>query len=231
MIIADEMSMIGANMLYDIHKRLSEIKFGCTEPFGGLGFLLVGDLMQLKPVRAKPVYDKPNNIKSAILWDSSDNLFNSCEAVVLKVNKRQGENNPWTDCLNRIRTTPSGELLPKEDLDLLFSRKTLNFCKNFDEAAHVFYTNKAVDSYNYKKLYQLPHPIVSIRAEKSGGPDGYKPEITDTGLIADTPFKDVLDIKIGSKVMIVFNISIIDSLVNGQMGTIIDIIYLSLIHI
>ena len=78
MIIIDEMSMIGSDMLYDIHKRLSEIRFGSLEPFGGLGLLLVGDLMQLKAIKAKQIYEKPVAPKNALIWESDDNLFNKC---------------------------------------------------------------------------------------------------------------------------------------------------------
>ena len=215
-------------MLYDIHRRLIELKFGCTEPFGGVGLLLVGDLMQLKPVQQKEIYAKPIESKNRALFDSEDNLWNLMETVVLKVNKRQGEGNPWTDCLNNIRTITNGELLEMKDMELLQSRKISNFpYKNFELCAHTFFRNEDVDNHNYKRLYELPHKLISIKAENSGGPQGYKPEISKNGLVADSQFRDILDIKIGAKIMIVFNIDVLDSLVNGQMGYIIDIVYTS----
>ena len=48
-IIMDEMSMISADMLYNIHSRLCEI-FVSEDPFAGKAILLVGDLLQLQPV-------------------------------------------------------------------------------------------------------------------------------------------------------------------------------------
>ena len=218
--------MIGADPFYDIHKRLVELQFGSTEPFGGVGLLLVGDLMQLKPVQQREIYKEPLQSKNKALFDSEDNLWNLMETIVLKVNKRQGDNNPWTDCLNRIRTVTNGELLPMEDMELLQSRKTTNYPdKNFELCAHVYFTNEAVNLHNYKRLYALPQDLKTIKAETSGGPKGYNPTISKNDLVDDTQFRNTLDIKIGAKVMIVFNIDVLDSLVNGQMGYILDIIY------
>ena len=212
-------------MLYNMHRRLIEMKFGCTEPFGGVGILLVGDLMQLKPVKQREIFQRPIEPKNEALFDSEDNIWNLFETVVLKVNKRQGEDNPWTDCLNRIRTITNGELLPLEDIELLISRQSCNFPnKDFDNCAHVYFRNEDVDVHNYKKLYELPHRQHSIYAELSGGPEGYVPTISKNGLVDDSNFRNILDIKIGAKVMIIFNINIMDSLVNGQIGYIIDII-------
>ena len=51
LIIIDEISMVGADMLYKIHMRLTEIfKTPVTVPFGGISIILVGDLLQLPPV-------------------------------------------------------------------------------------------------------------------------------------------------------------------------------------
>ena len=45
------MSMVGSNMLLEIHKRLQQIKGVSAEiTFGGVSILAVGDLYQLPPV-------------------------------------------------------------------------------------------------------------------------------------------------------------------------------------
>ena len=49
--IIDEVSMVGSNMLLEIHKRLQQIKGVSTDvTFGGVSILAVGDLYQLPPV-------------------------------------------------------------------------------------------------------------------------------------------------------------------------------------
>ena len=59
-VIIDEVSLLGADMLYRIHLRLCEIKQS-EERFGGISIILVGDLLQLAPVKAKYVFDCPQN--------------------------------------------------------------------------------------------------------------------------------------------------------------------------
>ena len=48
-VIVDEMSLIPADFLYNIHRRFKEI-FINDEMFGDRGVMLVGDLLQIPPV-------------------------------------------------------------------------------------------------------------------------------------------------------------------------------------
>ena len=50
LLIVDEMSMIRADLFYQLHERLQQIKQN-DRLFGGVSILLFGDLLQLKPVR------------------------------------------------------------------------------------------------------------------------------------------------------------------------------------
>ena len=56
-IIIDEKSMLSNKTLLNVHKRLCEI-FWCSEgnPFTGKTILLLGDLLQLPPVKAQQVF-------------------------------------------------------------------------------------------------------------------------------------------------------------------------------
>ena len=56
-IIIDEISMVSNDLLFHIHLQLME-SFGCPNntPFAGLSITVVGDSLQLPPVRAQPVY-------------------------------------------------------------------------------------------------------------------------------------------------------------------------------
>jgi hypothetical protein len=57
-IIIDELSMVSADLLYCLNKRLCSI-FQNLLPFGGISIILVGDLMQLKPVKGCYIFEKP----------------------------------------------------------------------------------------------------------------------------------------------------------------------------
>ena len=57
LVIIDEISMVSSKLFNQIHKSLNEIfSPGQDVPFGGKSLLVRGDLCQLPPVRAKPVF-------------------------------------------------------------------------------------------------------------------------------------------------------------------------------
>ena len=74
LIIIDEVSMVGSNMLLEIHKRLQQIKgVTCDVMFGDVSVLAVGDLYQLPPIGQPAVFDKVTDsyaqlYKSGSLW-------------------------------------------------------------------------------------------------------------------------------------------------------------------
>ena len=143
------------------------------------------------------------------------------EPVVLKVNHRQGEGLQWTDCLNRIRV---GEMT-EEDKALLETRRIKHFPhKNFENACQAFGTNAEMDEVNIAKLNKLPGNLMHSKA-KIECPKSYQPPITDHGTIDNTKFKKNLKLKVGAKVMLIHNVSLRDKLVNGAIGSIIDIVY------
>ena len=70
LIIIDEMSLVGADILYKIDAKLREI-FNLRKdiPFAGIGIMLVGDLLQIPPVNAKYIFSRPANDKNIITHD------------------------------------------------------------------------------------------------------------------------------------------------------------------
>ena len=218
LIIIDEMSMISCDLLYMIHKRLCEI-FVSEDLFGGKALLLVGDLMQLRPIFGRFIFDKPSNRKFQPLHQV-DPLWQNCEAIVLDKNFRQGDGD-YSAILNRART---GDLTD-DDKAILETRRVhpRRDKKIINEAYHVFWTNEEVESMNLKKLNQLSSPLEIIEAKIISMKD-YDPPVNEHGQIDDTPFKKFLKLKIGAKVMVTYNINISDSLVNGSTGTIVDFV-------
>ena len=55
-------------------------------------------------------------------------------------------------------------------------------------------------------------------------PKGYSPKIKEWGTVDDSQFESVLEIKKFARVVLVFNVFVSDSLVNGEVGQVIDII-------
>ena len=157
------------------------------EPFGGRSLLLVGDIMQLGPVKATPIYSKPKSIDSIPMFESEElNLWNKCESVLLETNFRQGEG-AWTQMLNRIRLGEQTE----EDVKILEQRLASLLSKEeYDNAIHLFYTNIEVNEHNTYMLNSLEEFLEEIAANIFG-PKGYKAK-TDKGLIDKTQFAEIL---------------------------------------
>lgn len=61
MILIDEISMIGGEMLERIDLRLKEITGNFDAAFGGLHIILIGDLWQLPPDRATPIWKQKSS--------------------------------------------------------------------------------------------------------------------------------------------------------------------------
>ena len=83
-LIINEFSMVKADMLYQLNLRLKEIKQikQNDKDFGGVAVILFGDLMQLRPVRARYIFQKPKDNKFALsflvhfLYGSISTLWN-----------------------------------------------------------------------------------------------------------------------------------------------------------
>lgn len=213
------MSMISTDMLYMIHRRLCEV-FISEDAFAGKAILFVGDLMQLRPVKAKFIFEKPKNEKFHPLYEV-DNLWRQFEPIILSINFRQGEGNVFNSILNRARF---GEMTDN-DLKILEERR-LDPKKHqhiISEAFHVFWTNQETESMNLKKLKELTSPQQLIQANIIA-PRGYRPEIKKWGTIDDTQFRKILRLKVGARVMLTFNVNISDSLINGSTGTVVDFV-------
>ena len=218
LIVIDEISMFSSDMLYKLHKILCNIYIS-QDYFGGKAVLTVGDLMQLRPPQAYFIFQAPNSHKFKPLH-SVDPLWQTFDAIHLTTNHRQGDGNKWTEMLNRLRVGNVTE----EDREALETRRLRHFPDfNTDTALHAYYTNKEVADYNMIMLNKLDSPLFSIKANCKY-PKGYKPKICEAGIIDKKNFMDVLDVKVGAKVMLISNLRTSDSLVNGAMGIVSKII-------
>ena len=220
--IIDEISMVGADRLYDVSRRLCEILIN-NDAFGGILCMCFGDICQLPPPNARKVFVQPRTKQNQALYNSNESLWNNFKSVVLKVNHRQGENNLWTECLNRIRVA---EYLAQDDIALLETRRTRHFPDiDFEhDALHAFYTNEEVETVNNARLDELTTPL-EINEATIESSEVYTPDIKPHGTIESTAFVKILKVKVGARVMLVWNVDILDSLVNGMTGEIIEILW------
>ena len=116
-LIIDEISMISADMLYNVDLRLREITGRLDTLFGGVSVWLFGDLYQLKPPKARYVFEEPSNKEHAVAHKLRD-LWKMFTVINLEKNHCQGEDKIYGDLLNRVRTASHTE----EDVELLRRR-------------------------------------------------------------------------------------------------------------
>ena len=213
------MSMISSDMLYNIHRRLCEL-FQMKTIFANQAVLLIGDLLQLRPPQGRFIFEQPRNSDYYALFNSTDSLWNSFDAVNLIHNHRQGAGSQWADLLNRIRDGS----FTKTDIEVLKTRIIEDAdIPELSDACHVMFTNLEGSYHNEKKLSKLQSKEWKPIAE-CFGPPGYEPSITAYGTIADTGLKKILKIKEGARTVLLVNINTSDCLVNGSFGTIIKIV-------
>ena len=214
LIIIDEMSLVSSDMFYKLDAKLKEIfHLKKKTPFGGVGIMLVGDLLQIPPVTGRYIFRPPKNTIYRTAYDLL-HLWELFEPWILTHNHRQGASCEWANTLNRFRMG----IVLDDDLKALQDRETNDPHHDLD-AMHLCYSNLETQDHNNAMLSKLNTPLVQIEAIKRY-PKGRKPVIKDDGRIEDLNVLNVLKVKIGARVVMVYNVDTIDDLVNGSTGTI-----------
>lgn len=223
LLIIDEVSMIGSDMLLNIHKRLDEIKGhpGDSTLFGNVSVLAVGDLYQLPPVMQSNIYDPvcdPVERLNSSLWKDHFNLHELDDIM------RQKDDTDFADMLCRIRTGTH----TAEDINMLRSREvdTADECYP-DDALHVYAMNVDVDRRNEKKLSSLApndEQRVSINASDdktdSTGQVNFEGTPVSRKRSETAGLHTILVVAVGARVMLTYNVDTSDGLVNGVIGTV-----------
>ncbi len=203
--IIDEISMVSScNFLY-IHRRLSSI-MDDERPFGNLNLIVIGDFLQLRPVRGYFAFEQ------TVLW----HLF---EPYTLKQNVRQGGQTRFTELLNRARIGA----LNAEDIEIIQSRQIALPCSP-DKILHIFPTIKMVEAHNKKMQRMLNCEIHRIEAFHyfSNNDLNSKDIVSDNFIPSDDRdaggLPKCLEVSTGTRVILLRNIYTSLGLVNGAIG-------------
>jgi len=219
LIIIDEVSMVGSDMLLNIHRRLDEIKGISGEGiyFGNVCVLAVGDLYQLPPVMQRPIFEPVKDAMARLNGSIWKNEFTFHELFEIM---RQKDDSAFAELLCRIRIGQG----TREDIEILQSREISTADTSYPEnALHVFAYNADVDRHNSDKLDKIAtKEQVFIRAsddktDSTGQLDLSKVSApqkrSNTGGL-----QTVLVLAVGARVMMTINVNTADGLVNGVMG-------------
>ena len=216
-VIIDEISMVSADMLYNLDLRLREITM-VDDVFGGLSVFLFGDLYQLQPTVARYPFEEPSNKEHARAFDLR-NLWRLFSVISLEENHRQGDAKTFGDLLNRVRTGSQTE----EDVALLETRVRPKDDPSLDkDALHIYGTNAKVNARNDAKLEEIVGDTFIIKA-KNASKTVKQFKVNNAGCVMNTPFQETLKLKIGCEVVLTHNINVLDGLVNGSRGVLVDV--------
>jgi hypothetical protein len=200
-IIIDEMSMISYEVLRQIHLRTQQIKENDNLPFGGLNVILMGDLLQLKPVFGHWIYDQPDIISNEI------NLWELFQMDQLDQNQRQISDTRYADLCARIRIGTQ----TSADIELLNSRLLCNL-KNkndFKNCLYIMARKVDVSKHNLEMaaLLEKSSKSFKIKANDTYADGPHAGKLADQKYLYAKEEKcggmvDMLNIAVGSRIML-----------------------------
>jgi hypothetical protein len=210
LLIIDEISMVRADVLDAMDTLLKHVRNNYNAPFGGVQLLMIGDMFQLPPVIKEeewqwlaPYYN------SAYFFDSKICEQHMPACISLYTIFRQ-KDTTFIELLNQVRhnniSANTQLLLDKlynPNIEVNDNTNTITLCTH----------NYKADALNAKALQDLTTPILRFVAKITG-------EFYEKMYPAD----EVLELKIGAKVMFIKNdVGEQRRYFNGKIGTVIDV--------
>lgn len=200
LLIIDEISMMSLDLFNKISNYLSIIRDN-DKPFGGLQLLLTGDFCQLSPV------------KSDMYCFESD-IWKQLELKKVELCKSFRQSDEYF--IKILKELRFGEC----------SNETYNTLKKYKNRTYedgiipmkLFSTNKAVDKCNEEELNKLIQFHKGDLIFKIRSPTVSEYKITD--ILKKNNINPLLTLCVGCQVMITYNISLSDGIVNGTIGRI-----------
>ena len=129
--------------------------------FAGKSVLVCGDLCQLPPVRAVPVYNNRRLLNCSPLQFAAIDLWRMFKIVELSEIMKQQGHNEMIDMLNKIRVgtidTSVDNLLQSRFIDINNSSYPVN-------ATHIFAENAPANDHNEIMLNRFTNPRTTIHA-------------------------------------------------------------------
>ena len=182
--------------------------------FGGISIICFGDLLQLQPCRARYIFEEPKCEAYKLAYDCETH-WKSFDVITLEENHRQDEDKEYANILNRIRV---GEVRDK-DIEILETRVRPAGHPDLEGAMYLACTNESVSKHNKNRLNEIEGELFSIEALNVHSSSKYfRPSVDKRGAVIGTPFLQTLELKVGARVMLTYNVDVSDCLTNGARG-------------
>jgi ATP-dependent DNA helicase PIF1 len=197
LLIIDEVSMLDADLMDKLNMIGIAVR-NDPRPFGGIQLVLVGDFLQIPPVKGKFCFH-------ATCWSQ-------CIQHIVELREifRQNDSR-FVKMLGEVRIgKPSPTTLQE-----LQTRVVSDLSQVPDDITRMFSHNKDVDALNQEKLALLPGTATMYQAEDSGQ------EIPLKMLTSNSLALQTLGLKVGAVVMLLKNLNVKAGLVNGAIGRVI----------
>ena len=223
-VIIDEVSMVKSDQLYQLDMRLREVTQKPDKIFGGVGIFDLGDILQLRPCRARYIFEEPVCQDYKIAFYSGTH-WKKFKVIILEENHRQNEDRDYADLLNRVRVGKQTQ----DDIKLLETRIRPLGHPDLKGAMYLSCKNVDVNKLNERGLNEINAELVTVDAINIHPTiKNFQPHVNSKGNIGternSTPFKQELHLKIGARVMLTFNIDVLDCLTNGARGEIVEFV-------
>ena len=221
--------MVGARVLSQIHQRLNQAMSTPEGFFRNIAVILLGDFLQLRPVRAKTIFSQDSTELDIV--PGRFHLYHSLfQPVFLTIPQRQKGDQVFSNLLLRAR---EGQLTDEDDVAL--NSRSLNQLNpdrsyistllqtEFAKATWLYPYKVMVNAHNGKEIRKLSEnsgfPIIQMRAVDEGKITVPKEaDVDSTGGLST----EITLVK-GAAVMLRHNIDVEDGLYNGAQGTIASI--------
>ena len=221
LLIVDEVSMVGANMLLEIHKRLQQIKDDAL--LGGVSMLAVGDLYQLPPVGQAPLFSTVSDCYAQLYGSGSLWVDHFLMHELTKV-MRQRDDLAFSELLCCVRRNSC----TADDIRTLKSCEIADTANYPTQALHVYRLNADVDTRNTDMLNSLAPNSAQYTIKATDSVAGQTSHISLTSLSdkrSETGgLHGTLKLAIGARVILTANVDVSDGLVNGARGEVVHIV-------
>lgn len=213
----DEVSMVNCSLLDQVFRIMFEVRRSVLKELPKI--VLFGDVLQLPPVINKDVtikkfFDDEYNGK---YFYFNSKCFKKMNPKIIQLNKvfRQDAKGKFAEVLNRIRVNKATE----DDLKFINTRvkDECEFMADHESAIRLVTTNREVNLFNKLGSDMLPTDFVRVFAEIRG-------DFKKSADYKEDLYPDVLEIKVGSPIMITRNdVGNDRQFVNGDIGILEDL--------